>query len=334
MEVEPAGEPGYLRYDNGRVGPVDGLQVPRFAGPATFARLPRAEDVPDCQVAVVGVPFDSGVTYRPGARFGPAHIRQSSRLLRPYNPAQDSEPFREAQVVDAGDVACNPFRIGEALKEIEAGIGVLVGGDRKVVTLGGDHTVALPALRALHRVHGPMALVHFDAHLDTWDTYFGEPVTHGTPFRRASEEGLILKGRSAHVGIRGSLYARTDLSDDAELGYTVITCRDIDRLGVSGVLEQVLSRVGDAPVYVSIDIDVLDPAFAPGTGTPEAGGLSSRELLAIVRGLTGARVVAADIVEVAPAYDHAEVTGIAAANVVYELLTVLIRGQVSSEGKP
>lgn len=332
MELEPAGKPGYLRYDNGRVGPVDGLEVPRFAGPATFARLPGVGDVTDFQVAVVGVPFDSGVTYRPGARFGPAHIRQSSRLLRPYNPAQDSEPFREAQVVDAGDVACNPFRIGEALEEIDAGISALVGSDRKVVTLGGDHTVALPALRALHRVHGPMALVHFDAHLDTWDTYFGEPVTHGTPFRRASEEGLILKGRSAHVGIRGSLYARTDLSDDAELGYTVIACRDIDRLGVAGVLEQVLSRVGDAPVYVSIDIDVLDPAFAPGTGTPEAGGLSSRELLAIVRGLAGARVVAADIVEVAPAYDHAEVTGIAAANVVYELLTVLTRGQAGSEG--
>ncbi len=313
----------YVRYDDGIVGQVDGMAVPRYAGLSTFARLPRAEDVESFDVAVVGVPFDSGVTYRPGARFGPAAIRQASRLLRPYNPALDVSPFRRAQVVDAGDIACNPFDIGAALTQIEAGIGDLAGDGRRVVALGGDHTIALPILRALHAEHGPIALVHFDAHLDTWDTYFDAPYTHGTPFRRASEEGLVVKGSSAHVGIRGSLYDRDDLVDDERLGFTIVHCRDIDRLGVDGILERVLARVGDAPVYVSIDIDVLDPAFAPATGTPEAGGMTSRELLAVLRGMRHTNLVGADIVEVAPAYDHAEITAVAAANLAYELVSIL-----------
>jgi agmatinase len=194
------------------------------------------------------------------------------------------------------------------------------------MVLGGDHTIALPVLRALHAQHGPLALVHFDAHLDTWDTYFQAPYTHGTPFRRASEEGLIVKGQSAHVGIRGSLYDRHDLIDDEELGFTIVHCRDVDRLGVDGILERVLSRVGDAPLYVSIDIDVLDPAFAPATGTPEAGGLTSRELLAVLRGLASLNLVGADVVEVSPAYDHAEITAVAAANLAYELVTLMAMG--------
>lgn len=312
-----------MRYDDGIVGQVDGMKVPRYAGFTTFARLPRAQDVPSYDVAVVGVPFDSGVTYRPGARFGPSSIRQASRLLRPYNPAMDVSPFRTAQVVDVGDIACNPFDIVAALGQIEAGIADITAGDRPVVVLGGDHTIALPVLRALHSQHGPLALVHFDAHLDTWDTYFDAPYTHGTPFRRASEEGLIVKGSSAHVGIRGSLYDRQDLADDEELGFTIVHCRDIDDIGVSGILDRVLTRVGDAPVYVSIDIDVLDPAFAPATGTPEAGGMTSRELLAVLRGMSGVNLVGADIVEVAPAYDHAEITAVAAANLAYELVTIM-----------
>ncbi len=316
----------HARYPDGTVGQVDGMQVPRYAGLTTFARLPRLEDVADFDVAVVGLPFDTGVTYRPGARFGPAHIRQASRLLRPYNPALDAEPFRSAQVVDAGDIACNPFDIAEALVQIEAGLRPLIGDGRPVLSLGGDHTVALPALRAVNAAHGPVALVHFDAHLDTWDTYFDAPTTHGTPFRRASEEGLILKGNSAHVGIRGSLYDRKDLIDDAELGFTIVHCRDIERIGVDGVLERVLDRVGTAPVYISIDIDVLDPAFAPATGTPEAGGMTSRELLAVLRGLSQLPLVGADIVEVAPAYDHAEITAVAAANLAYELVTIMATG--------
>lgn len=314
----------HVRYEDGVVGQVDGLTVPRYAGLTTFARLPRLEDVDDYDVAVVGVPWDSGVTYRPGARFGPSAIRQASRLLRPYNPALDAQPFRDAQVVDAGDVAANPFDIARAIDETREGLAALITpAGRPVLSLGGDHTMALPALQAMHSVHGPLALVHFDAHLDTWNTYFDAPYTHGTPFRRASEQGLIVKGSSAHVGIRGSLYDRQDLLDDEELGFTIVHCRDIDRIGVDGIVERVVERVGDHAVYVSIDIDVLDPAFAPATGTPEAGGMTSRELLGVLRGMRELRVVGADIVEFAPAYDHAEVTAVAAANLAYELVTIM-----------
>ncbi|ABL82883.1 MULTISPECIES: agmatinase [unclassified Nocardioides] len=308
--------------DGGTVGPVDGLQVPRFAGHSTFARLPRLEDVETFDVAVVGVPFDSGVTYRPGARFGPSHIRQGSRLLRPYNPALDVSPFAGVQVVDAGDIAANPFSIEDGLEQIEAGVRELSADGRNVVLLGGDHTVTLPALRALKAQHGPIALVHFDAHLDTWDTYFDAPFTHGTPFRRAWQEGLLDADHTMHVGIRGSLYSKDDLADDASMGFSIVPARDLDRLGADRVVEMVRERVGDAPVYISIDIDVLDPGFAPGTGTPEAGGLTSRELLAMVRGFAGAHVVGADVVEVSPPYDHAEITAIAAANLAYEYCSV------------
>jgi agmatinase len=314
----------HARYEDGVVGQVDGLTVPRYAGLTTFARLPRLEDVDDYDVAVVGVPWDSGVTYRPGARFGPSAIRQASRLLRPYNPALDAQPFRDAQVVDAGDVAANPFDIARAIDETREGLAALITpAGRPVLSLGGDHTMALPALQAMHSVHGPLALVHFDAHLDTWNTYFDAPYTHGTPFRRASEQGLIVKGNSAHVGIRGSLYDRQDLLDDEELGFTIVHCRDIDRIGVDGIVERVVERVGDHPVYVSIDIDVLDPAFAPATGTPEAGGMTSRELLGVLRAMRALRLVGADIVEVSPVYDHAEVTAVAAANIAYELVTIM-----------
>ena len=314
----------HARYEDGVVGQVDGLKVPRYAGLTTFARLPRLEDVDDYDVAVVGVPWDSGVTYRPGARFGPSAIRQASRLLRPYNPALDVQPFRDAQVVDAGDVAANPFDIPRAIDETREGLAALITpAGRPVLSLGGDHTMALPALQAMHSVHGPLALVHFDAHLDTWNTYFDAPYTHGTPFRRASEQGLIVKGHSAHVGIRGSLYDRQDLLDDEELGFTIVHCRDIDRIGVDGIVERVVDRVGDHPVYVSIDIDVLDPAFAPATGTPEAGGMTSRELLGVLRAMRELRLVGADIVEVSPVYDHAEVTAVAAANIAYELVTIM-----------
>jgi agmatinase len=305
------------------VGPVDATVVPRFAGPPTFARLPRLDEVGHADIAVVGVPFDAGVSYRPGARFGPGHIRASSRLLRPYNPAQDVSPFAVQQVADAGDIAVNPFDIAAAITAIEAGAAELLGSVGRLLTLGGDHTIALPLLRATSQRHGPVAVLHFDAHLDTWDTYFGEPYTHGTPFRRASEEGLIDRARSMHIGIRGPLYASTDLTESAELGFATVPCTDYDRIGLDGVISAMRSRLGSGPVYVSVDIDVVDPGMAPGTGTPEAGGLSSRELLATLRGLAGLEVVGADIVEVAPAYDHAEVTGIAAAHVAYELLSVM-----------
>jgi agmatinase len=305
------------------VGPVDATVVPRYAGPATFARLPRADEVDHTDVAVLGIPFDSGVSYRPGARFGPAHIRESSRLLRPYNPAQQVAPFAVQQVADAGDVAVNPFSIDEAIASIEHAARGLLERVGCLLTLGGDHTIALPLLRAVAAVHGPVAVVHFDAHLDTWDTYFGAAYTHGTPFRRASEEGLIDRSGCLHVGVRGSLYTADDLTEDTALGFQALPAAELDHIGVTGLAERISQRVGSRPVYVSVDIDVLDPAHAPGTGTPEAGGLSSRELLAALRSFGELNLVGADIVEVAPAYDHAQITGIAAAHVGYELLSSL-----------
>ena len=305
------------------IGPVDASVVPRFAGIATFARLPRLDQVDRADVAIVGVPFDSGVSFRPGARFGPAHVREASRLLRDYNPAQDVSPFATQQVVDAGDIAVNPFSIDAAVAEIEAGARALTAGGTRLVTIGGDHTIALPLLRNVHAQHGPVTVVHFDAHLDTWDTYFGAPVTHGTPFRRASEEGLIDQTSSLHVGIRGPLYSRTDLRDDERLGFAVITSDDVQDDGLRASVDRLRRRVGDRPVYVSIDIDVLDPAHAPGTGTPEAGGLTSRELLGFVRTFADLNLVGADVVEVAPAYDHAQVTAVAASHVAYELVSAM-----------
>ena len=307
------------------IGPVDATQIPRFAGPATFARLPRIDEVSRADVAVLGVPFDSGVSYRPGARFGPGHIRASSRLLRPYNPAQDVSPFRVLQVADAGDVAVNPFDLDEAVRQVDAAVTDVRADGATVLTLGGDHTITLPILRSLARDHGPIAVLHFDAHLDTWDTYFGAPYTHGTPFRRASEEGLLDLERCLHMGIRGPLYAEADLEDDARLGFSIIRSDDYEVDGVRGAVDRMQRRLAGGPVYVSIDIDVLDPAHAPGTGTPEAGGLTSRELLNTVRGLTDLDIIGADIVEVAPVYDHAEITGIAAAHLAYELISLLAR---------
>lgn len=319
----------------GNVGPVDATVVPRFAGPATFARLPSIDEIggtgPEAiaDVAVLGVPFDSGVSYRPGARFGPAHIRESSRLLRPYNPALGVAPFGSQQVVDAGDLAVHPFSIEQAIGDIERGARHLLDRAPHLLTLGGDHTIALPLLRAFAARHGPLAVVHFDAHLDTWDTYFGAAYTHGTPFRRAFEEGLLDASGCLHVGIRGPLYSDSDLTADAGLGFQVLSAPEVDDLGVAGLAERIAQRVGDRPVYLSVDIDVLDPAFAPGTGTPEAGGLSSRELLGVLRSLTGANLVGADIVEVAPSYDHAQITGIAAAHIGYEILSVLAARQAT-----
>jgi agmatinase len=314
------------------IGPPSGLVRPRFVGPDTYARLPRLADVKAAKVAIVGVPFDAGVSYRPGARFGPLAIRNGSKLLRPYHPYLDVDPFGVHQVADAGDIATNPFSIGEAIAAIQAAAEALLSGGggpgaaeatgiaEHLLAIGGDHTIALPLIRAAAGRYGPVALIHFDAHLDTWDTYFGEPYTHGTPFRRAFEEGVVDGSRSVHVGIRGPLYGKADLDDDARMGYEIVTTVDVARKGVDDAIARIRARVGDLPVYVSIDIDVLDPAHAPGTGTPEPGGLTSRELMLILRGLTGLRLVGADVVEVAPAYDHAELTALAAANVAYELL--------------
>ena len=310
------------------IQPVSGTIVPRFAGPSTFARLPELRDVSRCDIAILGIPFDAGTSYRPGARFGPQSIRQASRHLRTqYHPSYDTEPFIEQQVADAGDISCNPFNIEEAVGQIQMAATEMLGKVDSIISLGGDHTIALPLLRAVNHFHGPVALVHFDAHLDTWDTYFGAPYTHGTPFRRAAEEKLFLDHASMHVGIRGPLYSRDDLDNDEELGFKVVHCDEFQKEGLDHVASRIKERVGDNPMYLSIDIDVLDPAHAPGTGTPEIAGISSRELLGVLREFDGLNIISADVVEVSPAYDHAELTSLAAATIVYEIINLLARSR-------
>ncbi len=306
------------------IEPVSGTVVPRYAGPSTFCRLPELRDVPYCDVAILGIPFDSGTSYRPGARFGPQAIRQASRHLRTnFHPQYDTEPFKTIQVADAGDVACNPYSIEEAISQIEVAADELYKQAGSILSLGGDHTIAVPLLRSINKVAGQVALVHFDAHLDTWDTYFGAPYTHGTPFRRAAEENLFSDDSSMHVGIRGPLYSRNDLVQDAELGFKVVHCDELQEHGIDHVVKRIRDRVGDLPMYLSIDIDVLDPAHAPGTGTPEIAGMSSRELVGILRGLQGLNLVGGDIVEVSPAYDHAEITSLAAATIAFEMINLI-----------
>ncbi len=305
------------------IGQVDATKMPRYGGISTFALLPQLAEVTQADVAIVGIPFDSGVSYRPGARFGPSHVREASRLLRPYNPATGVSPFASQQVVDAGDFAVNPFNIEEAIASIEKDHRALSEKAKRVVTIGGDHTITLPILRSLHKQHGPISVIHFDAHLDTWDSYFGADYTHGTTFRRASEEGLLDGEGCMHIGIRGPLYSAKDLVDDKAVGFQIFSSIEFQELGVQEAIKKMIARVSNRPVYISIDIDVLDPAHAPGTGTPEAGGLTSRELLAVIRATAGLNIIGADVVEVAPAYDFAQITGIAASHVLYELICAL-----------
>ena len=310
--------------ENGHLGPINAAVIPRYAGAGTYARLPRLDQVQNADIKIIGVPFDTGVSYRPGARFGANHVRESSRLIRPYNPATDTSPFAQSQVVDAGDLAVNPFNINEAIETIQDEALELTADGSSLVTIGGDHTIALPLLRAAsQRAGAPVAMLHFDAHLDTWDTYFGAEYTHGTPFRRAVEEGILDTEAICHVGTRGPLYGKKDLEDDKRFGFGIVTSSDVYYQGVREIVDKLRMRIGNRPLYISVDIDVLDPAHAPGTGTPEAGGITSRELLEILRGLRGLNIVGADIVEVAPAYDHAELTGVAASHVTYDLISLI-----------
>ena len=306
------------------VGQVDALAVPRFAGLRTFARLPLLSDLGRADVAVLGAPFDGATTFRAGARFGPAAIREASLLLRPYNDAQAIAPFAAVQVADAGDAPASPVDIEAAHGAIEQAARAISDDGARVLGLGGDHSVSLPLLRAAFAAHGPLSLLQLDAHTDTWDSYFGARYTHGTIFRRAVEEGLIDAGASVQIGLRGSLYGAEDLDENRALGFTTLLARDFEPAGVAGALE-LASKKLRPPVYVTVDIDVLDPAFAPGTGTPEAGGLTSRELLALLSGLAGLEleIAGADLVEVSPPYDPAGVTGVAAANAAYELVALL-----------
>jgi agmatinase len=238
------------------IQPVSGTVVPRYAGPSTYCRLPELRDVPYCDVAILGIPFDSGTSYRPGARFGPQAIRQASRHLRTnFHPAYNTEPFRQIQVADAGDVACNPYNIEEAIDQIESAATDLLTKVGAIVSLGGDHTIAVPLLRAVNKQVGPVALVHFDAHLDTWDTYFGAPYTHGTPFRRALEEGLLDTARSSQIGLRGPLYELSDLQQSRDFGFQLFTADELRQAGLDAVIKAVKERAGDGPCFLTFDID-------------------------------------------------------------------------------
>jgi agmatinase len=299
------------------------MVYPRFEGISTFMRLPHTQDLTAVDAAVVGVPFDTGVTYRSGARVGPQAVRAGSRLLRPYNHAQKVDIFEHLSVVDYGDVPVVPGFIQESYAEIERGLAPIHAAGVVPIAVGGDHSIALPELRAAAAAHGVLGLAHFDSHSDTWDAYWGQKYTHGTPFRRAIEEGLIEPGRAIQVGMRGSGYGPGDVQDSRDLGLELIDGAEMFALGVDAVTERVRERVGSRPAFLSFDIDFIDPAYAPGTGTPEVGGPTAREALAMVRGLIGINFVAFDLVEVLPQFDVSELTAMTGANVIFEFLSLL-----------
>ncbi len=296
---------------------------PRFSGLRTFARFPHRAELEGVDVAIIGIPFDTGVTYRPGARFGPAAVREHSSRIEQYHPPLDVDVTEYLTVIDYGDTPVVPMETLESYQLIEETIWTVVERGVIPIGVGGDHSVTFPELRAVARRYGPLALVHFDAHVDTWDTIWGTRYNHGTPFRRAVEEGSVDPVRSIQIGIRGSLGERGELEQSRDLGFEVWTAREVRRAGIERVLEAVRQRVGQHPVFVSFDIDFLDPAFAPGTGTPEVGGFAMWEAQELVWGLVGLNIVAADVVEVLPDRDPAGVTALNAANIVFDLLAVL-----------
>jgi agmatinase len=301
--------------------PLDARELPRFGGIRTFMRAPHTTDLAGVDAAVYGIPFDTATSYRTGARFGPEAIRSASALLRPYNPALEVNVVEMLSIVDYGDLPVSPGNTQRTYGQVEEALAPLVEAEVFPLALGGDHSVTLAELRVLARRHGPLALVQLDAHGDTWDEYFGQRYFHGTTFKRALEEQLIEPAASVQAGLRGSLYGAEDLQSARELGFAVMPCEQLRTLGPGGFASLVATRIGARPVFLSFDIDVLDPAFAPGTGTPEVGGLSTAEALAVLRALRGLRLVGADVVEVSPAYDGpGQQTALAAANVAYELL--------------
>jgi len=303
--------------------PIDARIYPRFAGIRTFMRLPHLTDLAGVDAVAVGIPFDTATSFRPGARFGPEAIRSASALLRPYHPAHGIEILDALSVVDYGDLPVAPGDTPGTYQRIEDGLAPIVDAGVFPLVLGGDHSITLPVLRALARRHGPMALVHLDSHTDTWDEYFDQRYFHGTTFRRAAEEGLLEPSASVQAGMRGSLFAASDLDDARALGFEVIASEDLRALEPEGYARAVRTRVGDRPVFFSFDIDFLDPAFAPGTGTPEIAGFSTAEAVALLRALRGIRIVGCDIVEVSPPYDGAgQPTALAAANVALDLLAL------------
>jgi agmatinase len=303
--------------------------MPRFAGIRTFMRAPHTTDLAGVDAAVYGIPYDTATSYRTGPRFGPEAIRSASALLRPYNPALGVNVVDALSIVDYGDLPVSPGDTERTYGQVEEALAPLVDAGVFPLALGGDHSVTLAELRVLARRQGgfprpqPLALVQLDAHGDTWDEYFGQRFFHGTTFKRALEEGLIDPAVSVQAGLRGSLYGAEDLESARELGFAVISCDQLRTLEPGGFAALVRTRVGQRPVFLSFDIDVLDPAFAPGTGTPEVGGLSTSEALAFVRALRGIDLVGADVVEVSPPYDGpGQQTALAAANVAYEILSL------------
>ncbi|MBI3400864.1 MAG: agmatinase [Acidobacteria bacterium] len=303
--------------------PRESFKSPRFAQPATFMRLPHVTDPHGLDVAIVGVPFDGGTSYRPGARMGPREIRAQSSLIRSYNHFQKVAPFDRLNVADVGDIDAPPVSIEKCYDAVEAGIGAIAGAGARPLVVGGDHSISLPVLRALARRHGPLAVVQFDAHIDTWDEYFGGKYFHGTPFRRAIEEGIVDGKRFIQVGIRGPMYGESDFDFHREHGITMIDVDQVKDRGIAALVEDI-RRVAAGPAYVTFDIDAVDPAFAPGTGTPEVGGLTSHEAQRLVRGLGGLKLVGADVVEVSPLYDGpGQITSVLAANLLFELLCAM-----------
>ena len=304
--------------------PLGGNEMPRFGGPGTFMRLPGRSDPADLDVGIIGVPFDLGTSWRPGARFGPRGIRSESVMTRPYNMATRAAPFDSLRIDDLGDVATNAFNKDDSVARIEAYYrSLLEAHDIIPVTLGGDHTIVLPILRAVAAKHGPVGLVHVDAHTDINDEMFGERIAHGTPFRRAVEEGLLDTQRVAQIGVRATGYAADDFDWSRDQGFRVVQVEECWYRSLDPLMEEIRGKVGGGPVYISFDIDGLDPSYAPGTGTPEIGGLTITQGMEIIRGCWGLDVVGCDMVEVAPAYDTTGITSLTAANLVYEMLCVL-----------
>jgi agmatinase len=285
-------------------------------------RLPHTREVAGLDVALLGIPFDGGTSYRPGSRFGPREIRQHSSLIRPYNPTLQVSPFEVLRVADVGDVDVNPIGIEDTFGRVERDVGALLDAKAIPVCVGGDHSLSLPLLRAVAQRHGPVGMMHVDSHQDMWEEYFGNKYFHGTPFRRAVEEGLLDTKRILQIGIRGPVYAEGDFDFARRHGIRWVTAQQVADKGLQWVKEQ-LRTVRGGPVYLSFDIDGVDPAFAPGTGTPEVGGLTSREALELVRVLVGVPLVGADVVEVSPPYDHAGITSLLAANIVFEIISVI-----------
>ncbi|MGZ0218649.1 MAG: agmatinase [Acidimicrobiales bacterium] len=314
---------GPAASSSGNPQPLGGNEMPRFGGITTFMRLPNRSEPADLDVGIFGVPFDLGTSNRPGARFGPRGIREESVMIRPFNMATRAAPFDSLRIDDLGDVATNAFNKDDSIARIEAFADNLLAHGLKTVAIGGDHTIALPMLRAMKKVHGPVGMVHVDAHTDINDDMFGEKIAHGTPFRRAVEEGLLDCDRVVQIGVRGTGYAADDFDWSREQGFRVVQAEECWHKSLDPLMAEVREKVGGGPVYLSFDIDGLDPAYAPGTGTLEIGGLTTPQGIEIIRGCYGLDIVGCDLVEVAPIYDASGMTSRIAADLIYEMLCVL-----------